>query len=211
MRAPPGRPSASAGRPSRSTIVGAIELVMRLPGATDSAWPGCGSKSAIVLFSSMPVPGTIAVEPNRLLIVCVAATTLPSPSATVTCVVCGEPPARRRRPARRPCAMSMSARRAAAYSLAIRRATGTSTKAGSPVAAVRSAKAIFSASASRWMPSTVPKPSAGHVEALQHVEDLDQVDAAAGRRRAAGDLEAAIASRAPACARPCGSRRGRRA
>ena len=46
---------------------------------------------AIVLFSSMPVSGTIAREPNRLLIVCVAATTLPSPSATVMCVVCAEP------------------------------------------------------------------------------------------------------------------------
>src|SRR5882672_9226842 len=74
MRAPPGRPSAMAGRPSRSTSVGAMELVMRVPGATESVWPGCGSKRNIVLFSSTPVPGAIAREPNRLLIVCVDGT-----------------------------------------------------------------------------------------------------------------------------------------
>ena len=91
MRTPPGSPSASAGRPSRSTIVGAIELVIRLPGSTESAWPGCGSNRAIVLLSSMPVPGAIAREPNRLLMVWVAATTLPSASATVRCVVWTEP------------------------------------------------------------------------------------------------------------------------
>ena len=107
----------------------------------------------------MPVSGTIAREPNRLLIVWVAATTLPSPSATVRCVVCAEPAGPTPEPNVPALPMSMSARRAAAYSLAIRRATGTSMNAGSPVAAVRSANAILSASASRWMPSTVPKPS----------------------------------------------------
>ena len=37
--------------------MGAIELVIRLPGSIDSGVPGCGSKMAIVLFSSMPVSG----------------------------------------------------------------------------------------------------------------------------------------------------------
>ena len=113
MRTPPGRPSASTGRPSRSTMVGAMELVMRLPGATESVWFGCGSKRAIVLFRSMPVPGTIAFAPKRLLIVCVAPTTLPSASATVTWVVWGAPA-----PTPAVCApalpMSIAPRRAAA-------------------------------------------------------------------------------------------------
>jgi hypothetical protein len=38
------------------------------------------------------------------------------------------------------------------------RSTGTFTKSGSPLASARSAKAIFSTSASRWSVSTVPKP-----------------------------------------------------
>ena len=93
MRTPPGRPSAHAGLPSRSTIVGAMLLVTRLPGAMEAGVPGCGSKSAMVLFSSTPVPGTVAFDPNRLLMVWVIATTLPSASAVVTCVVWAEPAA----------------------------------------------------------------------------------------------------------------------
>src|SRR5262245_13608741 len=61
---PPGSPSARTGRPSRDTIVGAIELVMRFPDATDRACPGCGSKRPIVLLSRRPVPGTVAFEPK---------------------------------------------------------------------------------------------------------------------------------------------------
>src|SRR5215475_8447264 len=87
---PPGSPSARTGRPSRDTIVGAIELVIRFPGAIDRACPGCGSNTPIVLLSRRPVPGTVAFDPKAASIVCVAATTLPSPSATGTCVVCGD-------------------------------------------------------------------------------------------------------------------------
>src|SRR5262245_51791275 len=87
---PPGSPTARTGRPSRDPIVGAIELVMRFLGATDRACPGWGSKRPIVLLSRRPVPGTVAFEPKVASIVCVAATTLPSPSATVTWVVCGD-------------------------------------------------------------------------------------------------------------------------
>ena len=68
-------------------MVGAMLLVTRLPGSTDSAFPGCGSNICWVLFSSIPVPGTVTFEPHSSLIVWVAATTFPSASATVTCVV----------------------------------------------------------------------------------------------------------------------------
>jgi hypothetical protein len=93
MRTPPGRPSAHAGLPSRSTMVGAMLLVTRLPGAMEAGFPGCGSKSAMVLFKITPVPGTVAFDPNRLLRVWVIATTFPSESAVVTCVVWPEPAA----------------------------------------------------------------------------------------------------------------------
>ena len=108
----------------------------------------------MVLLSSMPVPGTVAFDPNRLLMVWVIATTLPSASAVVTCVVCAEPAAT---PAVTPIAPysparsgRICARRAAACSFESRRSTGMSTKAGSPVHALRSAKPILSTSAIRW-------------------------------------------------------------
>ncbi len=44
MRKAPGRPSAKASRPSFTAIIGAIEVKTRLPGAIESARPGCGSK-----------------------------------------------------------------------------------------------------------------------------------------------------------------------
>lgn len=44
MRKPPGRPSAKASLPSFTAIIGDIEVKTRLPGAIDSAKPGCGSK-----------------------------------------------------------------------------------------------------------------------------------------------------------------------
>ena len=44
IRSPPGRPSACSSRPSRRTIIGAIEVNTRLPGSIESARPGCGSK-----------------------------------------------------------------------------------------------------------------------------------------------------------------------
>ena len=62
-------------------------LATRFIGSTEFAWLGCGSKFAIVLSSKTPVPGTTTLEPNMWLIVCVAATILPSRSAVVTCDV----------------------------------------------------------------------------------------------------------------------------
>ena len=93
MRTPPGSPNAQRGRPSRSTMVGAMLLVTRLPGATEAGCPGCGSKRAMVLFRSTPVPAAVALAPKRLLMVWVIATTLPSASAAVTWVVWAEPAA----------------------------------------------------------------------------------------------------------------------
>ncbi len=126
-------------------------LVTRLPGATEAGVPGCGSKRAMVLFRRTPVPGTVAFDPNRLLMVWVIATTLPSASAVVTWVVWAEPAAT---PATAPYSPARSsriwARRAAACSFEMSRSTGMSTKAGSPVQALRSAKPILSTSAIRW-------------------------------------------------------------
>ena len=87
MRSPPTSPTQKNGLPSFSTTMGAMLLVTRLPGAMELAMPGCGSKMFMVLFSSIPVPGTVAFEPNGEWIVCVAAITLPSASAAAMCVV----------------------------------------------------------------------------------------------------------------------------
>ena len=46
----------------------------------------------IVLFSSIPVPGVVTLEPNAAWMVCVVETTLPSPSATVRWVVSAPSP-----------------------------------------------------------------------------------------------------------------------
>jgi hypothetical protein len=43
IRFPPGRPSAKRSLPFCSAIIGDIEVVTRLPGASDNAWPGRGS------------------------------------------------------------------------------------------------------------------------------------------------------------------------
>src|SRR5258705_7799 len=64
MRTPPGRPSAQAGLPSRSTMVGAMLLVTRLPGAMEAGVPGSGSKSATGLLGRMPRPRTLALAPQ---------------------------------------------------------------------------------------------------------------------------------------------------
>ena len=83
MRVAPGVPSAMNGLPSFITMVGAMLLTIRLPGAMEFAVPGCGSNMFIVLFSSIPVPGVVTLEPNAAWMVCVVETTLPSASATV--------------------------------------------------------------------------------------------------------------------------------
>ena len=64
MRVAPGVPSAMSGLPSFITMVGDMLLTIRLPGAMEFALPGCGSKMFIVLFSSMPVPGVVTLEPK---------------------------------------------------------------------------------------------------------------------------------------------------
>ncbi len=45
IRSPPGSPSAQTGLPSRSTITGDIDDVIRLPASTELARPGRGSKT----------------------------------------------------------------------------------------------------------------------------------------------------------------------
>ena len=85
---PPGEPTASSGLPSRSTIVGLIELRGRLPPSTRF---GCVSesklKSVSSLFARNPKPGTTRPAPPVDSIVNVYATTLPQRSAVVRCVV----------------------------------------------------------------------------------------------------------------------------
>ena len=46
------------------TMSGDMLLVIRFPGAMELAKPGCGSKMFIVLFSNMPVLGTITFDPK---------------------------------------------------------------------------------------------------------------------------------------------------
>ena len=52
------------GLPSFITIVGAMLLTIRLPGEIELAVPGCGSNMFMVLFSNMPVPGVVTLDPN---------------------------------------------------------------------------------------------------------------------------------------------------
>src|SRR5438132_13508504 len=92
---PPGEPNASTGRPPEKTIDGLMLLRGRLPGPGELARPGVGSKSVSSLLSRKPRPGTTMPLPPVCSMVKVAATTFPSASATVRCVVLGpsRPPA----------------------------------------------------------------------------------------------------------------------
>ena len=142
MRVPPGVPNAMNGLPSFRTTVGDTLLSMRLCGAMELALPGCGSNSAMVLLRIRPVPGTVTLEPNSSLMVCVMATTLPWSSATVRCVVLPDSPLNAAgSPARwvDGRARSISPRRARAYSLEVRPASGIRAKAGSAMYSNRSA------------------------------------------------------------------------
>ena len=77
MVLPPGVPRTATGRPSRSTMVGVIELSGRLPGAMALASPctspyrfgvpGLLVKSSISLLSTMPVPAAVTRAPNQSL------------------------------------------------------------------------------------------------------------------------------------------------
>jgi hypothetical protein len=92
MRLPPGVPTTSTALPSRDTMVGVIELSMRLPGATALAVPpvrpnlfGAPAftlKSSISLFSRNPAPVTTWPFPYAPFSVVVVATALPSASTT---------------------------------------------------------------------------------------------------------------------------------
>src|SRR4051794_1306126 len=87
--APPGEPTASTGRPLRSTIVGAIDERGRLCGAGEFALPVVKSKSVSSLLSKKPRPGTVIALPPVCSIVNVYSTTLPLASAIVMFVVFG--------------------------------------------------------------------------------------------------------------------------
>src|SRR5690348_16242595 len=78
----------SATRPSLLTMVGAIELAMRLPGSTE-LMPIC-EKAPIALPSRMPVPGITILDPNPADCVVVHETALPCASTTEKWVVCGD-------------------------------------------------------------------------------------------------------------------------
>ncbi len=92
MVAPPGDPSASSGRPSSSTIVGAIDERGRFPGpGRFGSWTaglaGAKEKSVSSLLRMKPRPGTVMPLPPVDSMVRVYATTLPHLSAAVRCVV----------------------------------------------------------------------------------------------------------------------------
>jgi hypothetical protein len=82
-----------------------------LPGATDPARPGRGSKTLIAPLYMKPSPSVMT--PEGMPSVCVIVTALPSRSMTATCVVSlgsARPTRsmRRRRPARMPSATSLA-------------------------------------------------------------------------------------------------------
>ena len=150
----------------------------------------------MVLFSSMPVPGTVAFDPNRLLMVWVIATTLPSASAVVTCVVWAEPAATPRAVAPYSPARSgrICARRVAAYSFemqALDRDVHEGRIAGARVA-VREADLEHLGDQVEVVRGA--EAQAARIEAFEDVQHLDQVEPARGRRRSARDLEAAVAA-----------------
>ncbi len=78
------------GFPFFSKITGDMEDKMRLPGEMEFVMPGRGSISCIQLLSSIPVPGTVTLEPNGKCSVLVVAARLPSASMTVAVVVLAE-------------------------------------------------------------------------------------------------------------------------
>src|SRR5208337_1673760 len=99
---PPGEPVTKLSWPSRTRIVGVMELRGRLPGpmALASDWirpkralgtPGCVVKSSISLLSKKPAE-EVTCEPYLSFSVVVQATALPAASTTEKCVVCGPSP-----------------------------------------------------------------------------------------------------------------------
>src|SRR6266403_2180811 len=102
MVGPPGEPVTKLSLPSRTRIVGVIELSGRCPGAMafasdcinpNSAFgtPGCVVKSSISSFSKNPAV-LVTCDPYQLFSVYVLATAFPAASTTEKCVVCGPSP-----------------------------------------------------------------------------------------------------------------------
>src|SRR5512132_4495564 len=88
MVSPPGDPRTSASLPLWVTMVGVIELAMRLPGA--SALGPMMEKAPMALARRTPVPGMTTLEPKAAEWVYVHETALPAASTTEKCVVCGD-------------------------------------------------------------------------------------------------------------------------
>src|SRR3954447_16582574 len=141
--APPGVPTASTGRPLRSTIVGAIDERGRLRAAGEFALPGVKSKSVSSLLSRKPRPGTTIPLPPVCSIVNVYSTTLPLASAIVMFVVFGPSvdvdtvpaPVSGQLPGATgdvAAVVPISCRRALANGWDSRQVSGTGTKPGSP-------------------------------------------------------------------------------
>src|SRR5690349_10492144 len=86
---PPGEPNARNGLPCRSTMVGDIDERGRLPGwiRFGSAASYTAEKSVSSLFSRKPRPGTVIPLPPVCSMVSVYETTLPHLSAATRCVV----------------------------------------------------------------------------------------------------------------------------
>src|SRR4051812_45042240 len=88
MVSPPGDPSTRTSLPFCATMVGVMELAMRLPGAR--ALGPMIEKAPMALARRTPVPGTTTLEPKAADCVYVHETALPSASTTEKCVVCGD-------------------------------------------------------------------------------------------------------------------------
>src|SRR5580692_1606328 len=87
MRRPPEAPMQNHGLPFLATTTGQMLHRGFLPGAIELGLPGTGSNHSMPLFMVMPVLGSITLEPNSDIRVCVSATMLPWESAAQRCVV----------------------------------------------------------------------------------------------------------------------------
>ena len=84
---PPGAPTVRKGLPFFSATTGDMLLRPRLKPVIEFAAPGLGLKTTIPLLRSMPVPGTMTLEPKPPTAVCVQATMFLSLSMTLKWVV----------------------------------------------------------------------------------------------------------------------------
>ena len=87
IRRPPEAPAAIAGRAPSRRITGSMFVSGRLPGAIELGWPGRGSNHITPLFISTPEPGSttrLPIDDSRVVVI---ATTVPSASQALRCVV----------------------------------------------------------------------------------------------------------------------------